>query len=105
METGLVMYAASRPFPAIHARRPARRVAAAAGALLNGCDADAVRTIWGLDLDLVSDAVAEHGLAEGGLIAHGAGLGVGLGGADDPIGLVAGAVLLEANGAAHADDA
>jgi hypothetical protein len=33
--------------------------------LLNGGDADAIGTIGGLDLDLLTDAVAEQGLAEG----------------------------------------
>src|SRR6266850_2245230 len=105
METGLVMYAASRSRRAIHARSPASRVAATAWALLNCHDADAVGTVGGLDLDLVADSMPEHCLAEGGFVADGACLRVGLRGTDDPVRLVTLAVFLKSHGASYVHDA
>src|SRR5438552_16817549 len=102
METGCVMYAASRCRLAIHLRMSASGVVAATD-LLNGGDAHAVSAARRLDLHLVADAVADQCLAQRRLIAHTAGLRVRLGGTDDAVCLLIRAILCEANGVAHRD--
>src|SRR5260370_7533004 len=81
---------------------PSRRVTA--GASVNADDSDLVRAIRCLDLEFVADSVADERLAEGGLVAHAPTLRIGLGRPDDAVGLLAFAVLFEADRAAHRDD-
>ncbi len=66
METGLVMYAASTCWLAIHAlRRWMCPVPAAVKApLLNAYDAHPVSAVGRADLDLVADPVTKHRLAQ-----------------------------------------
>src|SRR5450759_1798720 len=99
------MYAASRPCRAIQPRRSDRRVAGAVLGLLNGDDADAIRAIGSLDLDFLAHTVTEQGLAQGGLVADGAGLRVRLNRADDAVRLVASSILAEPHRVAHVDHA
>src|SRR5579859_6596496 len=107
METGLVTYAASTSWSAIHVRRRTRRPAPTASwSLINSDDADAVGAVRRPDLDLVAHAVPDQRLAECGLIADAARLRVRLGGADDAVGLLRFfSVLLETHRAAHRHEA
>src|SRR5438132_5177264 len=104
MDTGWVMYAAPRCRFAIHSRMSANGVVVATD-LLNCGDAHAVSAAGRPYLDLVSDAVADQRLAHRRLIAHAAGLRVGLGRADDAIPLLFLTVLGETNGVSHSDHA
>src|SRR6266851_9485210 len=90
------------PWLVIQARMPSRRVTA--GASVNADDSDLVCAIRCPDLDFVADSVADERLAERGLVAHAPTLRIGLGGPDDAVGLLAFAVLFEADRAAHRDD-
>src|SRR2546430_16324676 len=104
MDTGGVMYAALRCRFAIHSRMSANGVVVATD-LLNGGDAHAVSAAGRPYLDFVSDAVADQGLAHRRLIAHAAGLRVGLGRADDAIPLPVRNVLRATKGVPHRDHA
>src|SRR4030088_1550677 len=98
IDTGFVMYAASRVVRSIHARRSCSGVVVVA--LLNAHDSNAVRPVRCLDLDLFADAVPDQRLAQRGLIAHPACFWVGFGRPDDPVLLLTGAVLAGAHRAA-----
>src|SRR5690242_19075162 len=98
------MYAAPRLRPAIHSRTSLSAVERASD-LLNRGDAHAVAAAWGSDLHLVADSVTDQRLAQRRFVADAAGLGVGLGGADDAVGLLVRPVLGEAHCAAHTDNA
>src|SRR5260370_6492217 len=100
METGRVRYTASSRRFAIHRWTAAIGVAAAT-ALLNCRDAHRVGAARSPDLDRVADAVSDQRLAQGRLVAHPAGFGIRLGGADDPVCLLVRTVLGEPLGAAH----
>src|SRR6266851_8343277 len=99
------MYAASRLRRAIQSRKPLILDSTATPALLNGDDADGVSAVRRLDLHLITHPVADHRLAQRGLIADATGLGIGLRGADDAIRLVVLPVLAEPHRTPHPDHA
>src|SRR5438874_8517482 len=104
IETGRVMYRASRWRFAIHRRSSANGLVAAKD-LLNSCDGDAIPAARRVDVDGIADAVADERFAQRGLVAHATRLGIGLRRPDDPVGLLVSTILGEADRVAHAHHA
>src|SRR5439155_19335122 len=71
--------------------------------LLKCGDAYPIRGGRRLDLDLIADAMADQSLAEGGLVADAARLGIRLRRSDDPVCLLILAVFRKSHGVTHAN--